>query len=353
MISETREESIALEAEDQSDFRIYSDRSGQEGGVGTAAVMYKKGESKPIRTLKYHLGKDNEHTTYEVEAVGATLAVRLVKEVIDRGGEAESGQITISHYVNNQALVKAIRTCKARPGQVIVNTYRKRMLELMEGDRVKVEVRWISAHSGVEGNEVVDEAAKEAAGGEMSEEWELLALLRGGLRKSKSSVKREMKEQLKKREKEEWKESPRYERMKRIDPKYPYKRFRRWREKLDRNQGSILDQLRSGYLLVNSYLKKIGKKEEDHCDWCKEEEGREIPETIHHFVLDCNAHAYERFDLKRKLGLEDIGEIKDIFATEKGTRELLNFLDATRRFRETMGRVRIRENQRQEERQAP
>ncbi|KXN90721.1 hypothetical protein AN958_03663, partial [Leucoagaricus sp. SymC.cos] len=99
-----------------------------------------------------------------------------------------------------------------------------------------------------------------------------------------------------------WKESPRYVRMARIDPNHPYKKFRKWKDSLSRNQGSILVQLRSGHLPINAYLKKIQKCKDDYCEWCKEKEGQLISEIINHFTLDCPAYKEEREEMKQKLG---------------------------------------------------
>jgi hypothetical protein len=52
--ADTREESMELEKHDKADFRIYTDSSGNEGNMGAAAVMYKKGRTTPIKTLQYH-----------------------------------------------------------------------------------------------------------------------------------------------------------------------------------------------------------------------------------------------------------------------------------------------------------
>jgi len=73
-IPETREESIAAEKNDTSVYTAYSDGSGHDGKVGAAAVLYKKGISQEINSLKYHLGDLTKHTTYEAEAVGGILA---------------------------------------------------------------------------------------------------------------------------------------------------------------------------------------------------------------------------------------------------------------------------------------
>ncbi|KXN93336.1 hypothetical protein AN958_00260 [Leucoagaricus sp. SymC.cos] len=90
--------------------------------------------------------------------------------------------------------------------------------------------------------------------------------------------------------------------MVRINLNYLYKKFRKWKNGLSRNQGSILIQLRSGHLPINTYLKKIQKCKDNPCEWCKEREGWLIPKTVNHFTLDCPAYKEEREEMKQKLG---------------------------------------------------
>jgi len=56
---------------------VYSDGSGFENRVGTSAIMYINSVEK--RTLQYYLGPLSNHTVYEGEIVGLTLALHLLK----------------------------------------------------------------------------------------------------------------------------------------------------------------------------------------------------------------------------------------------------------------------------------
>lgn len=71
--------------------------------------MHRKGKSK---TLKYKLGKVNEHTVYEAELIGIYLGHVLLQK-----------EKSLNHGIlsaDNQAALKAIQRRKPRSGNQIV-----------------------------------------------------------------------------------------------------------------------------------------------------------------------------------------------------------------------------------------
>ena len=95
LIPATREGSIEEEGLDRSDFTVFSDGSGQEGGVGAAAVIYKKGLSLPLGHLKAYLGPLTRHNTFKGEVVGRLLGCYLIQNTLGTNFK------TISLYINN------------------------------------------------------------------------------------------------------------------------------------------------------------------------------------------------------------------------------------------------------------
>ncbi|KAF7783210.1 hypothetical protein Agabi119p4_2586 [Agaricus bisporus var. burnettii] len=349
-IAKSREESINNEANNRPQdlqspsYRVYSDGSGQNGKIGAAAVIYEGNKEKPSKINQYHLGSAEHHTTYDAEAVGALLAMHLVKELASLKG-TPTNPARVTHYVDNQSIIRALNADKGGTGQHILDAYRRDCARAIGHGTVEIKLEWISAHSGVQGNEEVDTAAKEAAEGKSSEKKHLPAKCHMQLPHSKAAIKQAKMEELKKREKKEWKESPRYDRMNRIDDAYPYENFKKWREYMTRAQGSILTQIRSNHLPINTYLKRIKKRENDYCDKCLENTGQRLPETVNHFVLDCSAYDYERDIMKTKLGRANAFNLERLFKSEQGTRCLVDYLDATKRFRQSMGRFQILSSQ--------
>ena len=72
-IAKTRKDSILIEKNDIADYRIYSDGSGQEDGIGAAVILYKKNQARSVKELQAYMGPPTEHNTYEAEATGAIL----------------------------------------------------------------------------------------------------------------------------------------------------------------------------------------------------------------------------------------------------------------------------------------
>ncbi|KAF7773567.1 hypothetical protein Agabi119p4_5734 [Agaricus bisporus var. burnettii] len=350
IIDSTREDSIANEARDREEngynnhIRVYSDGSGQNGTIGAAAVLFKDGNDVPVKTLRYQLGSHAQYTTYDAEAVGAILATHLIKQATSLKGTLEE-PIRVTHYVDSQGVIMALNKRRGGSGQHLIEAYRRDLGRASSSGTVKITVKWISAHSGVAGNEIVDQAAKEAADGMSSQKKHLPAKLHAKLPLSKAAVKRTKKAEMEYRDAESWVNSPRFVRMQGVDGDYPYKKFRKWREYLTRAQGSALIQIRSGHIPINAYLKRFKKRDNDYCDNCLTNTNRILPETVNHYILDCPTYNTERDELKRKLGRANAVDLERLFKTEKGTRELLNFLDATKRLKQALGRLKITQDQ--------
>ncbi|PPQ93503.1 hypothetical protein CVT25_005244 [Psilocybe cyanescens] len=110
-IDPSREESMARESDDKSDIKVFSDGSGHSDSMGASAVLYRRGSSSPVNSLKIYLGAKTEHNTYEAEAAGGNLAMWLLRTTIT----SPSDRITV--YIDNQSLLNALRFPKAKSGQ--------------------------------------------------------------------------------------------------------------------------------------------------------------------------------------------------------------------------------------------
>jgi len=78
-IAESREMAIEETAKYKDSFCIFTDSSGFKNGIGAAAVAKESGDKWIAQ--QHHPGPITEHTVYESEVVGATLALDILWEV--------------------------------------------------------------------------------------------------------------------------------------------------------------------------------------------------------------------------------------------------------------------------------
>ena len=157
-ISSSREESITNEKDDKADFKVFSDGSGLDGGIGAAAIIYSNERNTPISHLKKYMGPKEKHNTYEAEIVGAILATWIIRNCPSTVAK------TVSLYIDNQAVIHTIDNPKAKSGQYLLQ-----QLNLLANSLAcSLKIQWISSHGKVKGNEKVDELAKQTTLGKSS-----------------------------------------------------------------------------------------------------------------------------------------------------------------------------------------
>ncbi|KAF8548299.1 hypothetical protein OG21DRAFT_1423306, partial [Imleria badia] len=88
------------------------DSFGIDSNIGTAAVLYKLNCDPKI--LCYHLGKDNQHTVYEAEAVGLTLAAHLLLT-------QSNLVLPINTFIDNQAAIKSGDVFLSKSGHYLID----------------------------------------------------------------------------------------------------------------------------------------------------------------------------------------------------------------------------------------
>ena len=124
-----------------------------EGKIGASAVLCRNNRLKS--TLRYKLGLQKHHTVYEGEGVGLLLGTKLL--------EREWGVRSAIFYVDNRAAILATQLTKPAPGHHIFDTFHRYIGSIMDNNHdLRVTLKWIPGHKGVEGNEQADEEAKKA-----------------------------------------------------------------------------------------------------------------------------------------------------------------------------------------------
>jgi len=132
-----------------------------------------------------------DHTVYKGKVVGLILAIELLKNT--------QRPQSVSLALNNQVAICASVTSKPGPRQYLWNAFHtnlKNVMQIHGLDHVKIQ--WTPGHTGIPGNELVDEEAKKAVAGDSSSPHQLPKQLRPkkrqgqALPQSKSAAKQEL-----------------------------------------------------------------------------------------------------------------------------------------------------------------
>ncbi|OBZ69759.1 hypothetical protein A0H81_10502 [Grifola frondosa] len=327
-IASDKEEAIRKEQKWQHlpGMRVYSDGSDIDGGVGAAAVLFKPGRPG-YSVLRFHLGPSTDHSVYEAEIAGLILGSELLKE------EQRVEEASIA--ADNKSSIQATKLRRPASGHYLMDYLHKRLRMLSKKHReAKITLRWVPGHVDVEGNEIADQEAKRAARGDSSPDDDLPALLRDGLSRSVTKMRQTFLADLQEKAKKTWTSSNRAKKFSRLDKQLPSKRYEKLIGKLPRRQANLLFQLRTEHVPLQKHLHRIRRADTPICPSCLA-----APETVHHFLLTCPAHAHHRWDhLDRSLGRAG-RSLNYLLNTSSALKPLFSYINATGRLQQTFGDV--------------
>jgi ribonuclease HI len=359
-IEDNRETAIA-NANATRGLTIFTDGSGYKNMIGAAAVITSNGTV--LETLRYRLGPDTEHTVYEGEIFAVILALHILTKVPFR-----LKKVTIG--LDNQAVLHSLQNQRPKPSHYLLDRvhdyledfqvaqarvrgrpvagYRsgRGRTRLKDGSmgwidwqlesHCKVKFIWTPGHEGIEGNERADEEAKRAAEQGSNARKDLPPFVRRKLLPiSISATRCFLKREIKSKWINEWSKSPRYQTASNIDCSLPSNNYVHIIDQLQRNQASLLTQLRTGHVPLNVVLHRIKRVESPECPHCR----NGIRETLIHYLLFCPHYDSARSLLTAALR-RDASSIPYLLGDRRGIPHLLRYADNTNRLRATFGEVR-------------
>jgi len=237
-------------------------------------------------------------------------------------------------YIDNQASITATMLMKPSAGHNIFDTIHKSIMTLQKKHAgIKIKIKWVPGHKGVEGNEKADEEAKKAITDGSSPADKLPKLLRKKLLYTKSAMVQAYGEKLKGRAQRAWMTSQWYNRMKKTDPMTPSNKYLKLITPLPRKLTSTLLQLRTGHVPLAKHLHHIRKADSLTCPACQQ-----AKETIQHFLLHCPAHNTARQTLHNNTGGRSI-DITKLLTTPKTLCALFLYITETGRWQSTLGKL--------------
>lgn len=202
--------------------------------VGASAVLYRNGGVKS--KLRYQLGSLHHHTVYEGEGIRILLGTKLIRE--------QWGIWSANIYIDNCASIAATTLTKPNPGHYIFDAIHDSIVATCKKHpSIKIKIKWVPGHKGVQGNKMVDEQVKKAIIIGNSDLDRLPTLLQKTLPHSKSALKQAHSKRLKQKTQKIWLASKRYDHMKKMDPIAPLNKYVNLITPLPRKLASILFQL--------------------------------------------------------------------------------------------------------------
>jgi len=121
--------------------------------------------------------------------------------------------------------------------------------------------------------------------------------------------------------------------MRELDPSIPSSKFRKLAIQLPQRHASLLIQMRTGHIPLNSHLHKICKADSSTSSTC-----RRGNETVHHYLISCPAYTRQRHALEQRLG-RYTRSVPTLLSKPNAFPALFNYVNATRRLSDTFGNV--------------
>jgi hypothetical protein len=265
------------------------------------------------------LGSTEHHTVYEGEGVGMILAIGL--ELIREERQVEG---MVSMGSDNTAAIGTMQAIKPSPSHHIWDLCQKRLSMVRNRhDGMDLLVKWVPSHMDIIGNERADEEAWKVAMEGSSPSCKLPAPLQKTLPRSKSATRQQYHHEVKLAAVEVWSSSPRFNRMALVDPDLSHTKFAKLTRSISRNQASMLFQLRSGHVPLNTYLSRIKKVNSPICPSCQL-----YRETVMHYIMRCETHFDARQIMFNTAG-RDARDLGNMLSTLELLPHLFHYIRST------------------------
>lgn len=272
---------------------LYTDGSGIDGRIGAAAVVDLEDQHAHSQ-----MGDDDTSTVYAAELRAIEVALEMVLESTEPWAKQAKNGVVI--FVDRQAALKALRRPRMPSGQVYLAGCLG-LIQRLAGRCVRIELRWIPAHQGVIGNEIVDQHAKEAA---QEPDGPQNPLNRGIC--LAAAAKRRIRREVKLKWDRTWAKETTSRPTRRLIEAPTKKTL--W-SGLRRATTSILMQLRTGRIGLGAYLNRIKRRETARCGCGLGNQ------TVIHVLLECPLHQDERDWMRSALSDKGITLSRDELLT--------------------------------------
>ncbi|KAJ5660660.1 reverse transcriptase [Penicillium longicatenatum] len=306
-----RDEAVKKHAEissqGQGKLIIYTDGSGIEGKIGAAAVVEATREHRHCQ-----MGTEQDSTVYSAELRAVEMALEMVQELQD--DRIQQGVVVFS---DSQAALQALVRPRMPSGQVYLRGCIQSLQQLND-QGIHVEFRWIPAHQGIPGNELVDQHAKQAAKAEPGPHDRHIKL--------DAAARRGIRERAEFAWEAAWEKEKVGHATKRLVP-VPTKKVLDYWKGQRKASASIMLQMRLNIIGLKRYLWRIGVEDSPRCT-C--DLGQQQPR---HVLLECPLFEDERKDMREalaKAGVDTSLSFNQLMQERSAVPAISAFMERTR-----------------------
>lgn len=174
---------------------------------------------------------------------------------------------------------------------------------------------------------LADEEAKKAATGDVHLPSDVPRELKRRLPANSAAIKAAMKTTTRQAWIKHLDETERTAKLRKLDNNIPQSKMLKIFEAKTRRETSILTQLRTGHVALNSFLYRINAKDSPLCETCQ------VPETTKHYLLECERFIDQRHILRQEIKrpLNSVSALLTL-AEPKRISAVLHYIQATERF---------------------
>ncbi|EDN08851.1 predicted protein [Histoplasma mississippiense (nom. inval.)] len=263
---------------------VFTDAAKENSALGAAALIMD--ESYHIQYgIQVGVGREKHWTVTTAELLAIYHGLYLVwRSHSSEGTPTPHQRHTYTILSDSRTALRAIANSSKQVGGQIVQNILHTTKEL-RSIGVDLCLQWVPGHSGIKGNEMADQLAKQSINPNPTR----------GFPKPASHLREASRNSTTQEWRDEWSSTAKGTHLRKIDAALPGQHTRRLYATLPRPRARLLAQLRTGHSWLNEFRNRIKYADDNKCE-CG------AKESVHHVLVDCPRLQQQRRVLRQKIG---------------------------------------------------